>query len=239
MKYILILAVLIFLLIIVVQAVIYKKTIDKLKKDSRNDLILFSEQLEDMRHFKHDFKNMAFNLKMLIENNEYEKAKEFLDSMTESFEQISGNLIKYSDNPVIDAVLQKLSAKCRKDGIKFDAAVIVGNNLPLSLLNTSSVFSNLADNAYEAVKRQNNGEKFISFNSSLREKWLTISVTNSFDGKLAYSGSDIKTSKKDKNSHGLGLKSIQKTINSIDGAIFKAEPDMEEKVFVASVIFPR
>lgn len=198
-----------------------------------------AEQLQDLRIFKHDYKNMIFGLRALLNAGDYKNLAEYLTAIDSDFAKAYENFTAYSDNTLINAVLNRIAVKCREEDIPFEASVTVGKDLPMEDIDICTVFSNLADNAYEAVMRQTEGDKFISFSVSRREKWLIINVENSFNGEMSEKNGGFDTVKKDVFSHGLGLKSIKRIIESVPGAIFKAEPDTAEKVFHTSLIFPK
>lgn len=195
--------------------------------------------LEELRKFRHDYKNQLFGLAALLENGEYDRAKEYLSKLTGKIESQIKNKCSFSDNFLIDAVLQKLAFECEKEGITFDATVIAGADFPLCDLDICAVFGNLADNAFEAVMKQNTAKdlRFISFTTSRREKWLIITAENSYDGELAVDDSGaIVTSKADKEHHGIGLNSIKSTVEAAGGSV---QISAQDGIFAISLIFPR
>ena len=199
-----------------------------------------AKYLDEFRQFRHDYKNRLAGLKALLDSGEAERAKEYLSDVTEKFDVMREHTKTYSNNTLIDSVMQNLSARCTSAGVKFDASVIVGNEIPLSDMDICTVFYNIADNAYEAASKDYEGEKFVNFITSRRAKWLIITAENSFDGVLIKSKkNEIETSKNDDISHGIGLKNIKRIVESVPGATVKIEPNLEEKIFRISLIFPR
>lgn len=217
------------------------------KADSTdNKLLCFyqkqAKETSELRKFRHDYKNQLAGLQILIESQEYDRAKAYLQEITDNFSLACEKHKTYSDHPLIDAILQNLACKCENTNIVFDACVMVQDKLTLTDADICTVFSNLADNAYEAVARaENNDEKrFISFTSSMRAKWLIITVENSYDG-ISYTDSDgnyLTRKDNDNNLHGIGLNSIDSLISKVNGAQIRIQPDKENKVFSVSLIFP-
>lgn len=198
-----------------------------------------AKYLDEFRQFRHDYKNRLAGLKALLDIGDTERAKEYLADISEKFDVMRENTKTFSNNTLIDSIMQNLSVRCSKAGISFDAAVIVGNELPLSDIDICTIFYNLADNAYEAASKNYEGERFVNFITSRRAKWLIITAENSFDGILIKSKkNEIETSKSDDISHGIGLKSIKSIVESVPGATVRIEPDMEEHIFRISLIFP-
>lgn len=122
---------------------------------------------------------------------------------------------------------------------RFRAAYRSARRIPLGDPELCTVLSNLADNAFEAVQKVPEGERFITFTGSRRVKWLTITVENSYDGVLFTDRGSIVTRKEDRVMHGLGLKSICSIVDAVPGASVRIEPSPEEKIFRVTLFFPR
>ena len=198
-----------------------------------------AKTLEEMRRFRHDYKNQLSGLKVLIDSGEYERASEYLSAIAGRFDGMSKNTASYSDNMLADAVLQSLARRCESIGATFSGRLSIGNEIPLADPEFCTVLSNLADNAFEAVQKVSEGERFISFSGSRRVKWLTITAENSYDGIVYTDRDGIVTRKEDRVLHGLGLKSITAIVESVPGASIRIEPLPEEKIFRVTILFPR
>ena len=199
-----------------------------------------AKYLDEFRQFRHDYKNRLAGLKALIENGEAERAKEYLNDVSDTFDIMRAHTKTYSKNTLVDSVMQNLAARCENAGVTFNAEVVIGNELELSDMDLCTMFYNIADNAVEAASKEYGGEKFVHIFTSRRAKWLIITEENSFDGTLIMGkNNEIETLKTDEISHGIGLKNIKSIVEKIPGAFVKVEPNIEEKIFRISLIFPR
>lgn len=204
-----------------------------------NEIFETAKVLGELKKFRHDYKNQLFGIAALLENGEYDRAKKYVSELTDKVETSSSNKCSYSDNLLIDAVLQKLAFECEKEGVCFEAAVIAGADFPLSDIDICSVFGNVADNAFEAVLKQNadNKERFIRFTTSRREKWLIITAENSYDGDILFDENGVLcTSKTNKDNHGIGLSSVKSAVESVGGTVKLCA---EDGIFALSMVFPR
>jgi two-component system sensor histidine kinase AgrC len=228
----------------------YHATITHISETKRSDTrrreeryysyyITQAQTLEEMRRFRHDYKNMLSGLKVLIDSGEYKRASEYLSSIATRFDGMSKKSVSYSDNMLADAVLQNLARRCESAGVTFSGSLSISKEIPLGDPELCTVLSNLADNAFEAVQKVPEGERFITFSGSRRVKWLTITVENSYDGVLFTDRGSIVTRKEDRVMHGLGLKSICSIVESVPGASVRIEPSPEEKIFRVTLLFPR
>lgn len=197
-----------------------------------------AQTLEEMRRFRHDYKNQLAGLKVFIDSGEYERASEYLAGIATRFDGARSKTRAYSDNMLADAILQNLARRCEAESIAFEANVMIGSEIPLKDFDLCTVLCNLADNAFEAASRSKEN-RFITFTGSRRVKWLTLTAENSYDGVLLTDKSGIVTRKSDRASHGLGLKSIRAIVEAVPGASVRIEPNPTEKVFHISLIFPR
>ncbi len=228
----------------------YHATITHISETKRSDTrrreeryysyyITQAQTLEEMRRFRHDYKNMLSGLKVLIDSGEYKRASEYLSSIATRFDGMSKKSVSYSDNMLADAVLQNLARRCESAGVTFSGSLSISKEIPLGDPELCTVLSNLADNAFEAVQKVPEGERFITFSGSRRVKWLTITVENSYDGVLFTDRGSIVTRKEDRVMHGLGLKSICSIVDAVPGASVRIEPSPEEKIFRVTLLFPR
>lgn len=217
------------------------KRSDTRRREERyyNYYITQAQTLEEMRRFRHDYKNLLSGLKVLIDSGEYERASEYLSGIAARFDGMSKKSVSYSDNMLADAVLQSLARRCESAGVTFSGSLSIGKEIPLGDPELCTVLSNLADNAFEAVQKVPEGERFITFTGSRRVKWLTITVENSYDGVLFTDRGSIVTRKEDRVMHGLGLKSICSIVDAVPGASVRIEPSPEEKIFRVTLLFPR
>lgn len=208
---------------------------------SYQKLLKDAEYLKELRAFKHDFKNHIAGLKVLLDTGKYDEAREYLNSLEQMFFLIEKGEKSYSNNTLIDAILQNTAYRCKTEKIRFEAEVIVTENeLPLSQIDICSLFGNICDNAFEAQSGKNFSDAFMSFTTSRREKWIIITAENRYDGiTLKDTKGKITTSKDDKQNHGLGLDIIKRIVESVEGAKVLIEEDTEDKIFRISLVFPR
>ena len=202
-----------------------------------------AKKLEEIRRFKHDYKNKIFGLKTLLEAGEYSRAKEYLNTMEDEFVSVSSQskITSFSDNIIVDAVLQNLASNCQNNGIEFYFSATVTDSLKaFSDNDICNLFCNLANNAFEATNKYTGTPKSISVLTGIREKWLVITIENTFDGKLnVEEDGTILTSKTDKDNHGFGIKSIKEILQKVPGSVYKTEPIYEENIFKTLIFIPR
>lgn len=78
-----------------------------------------------------------------------------------------------------------------------------------------AILGNLMDNAITAAAKSN--DKKISLETTLRNGYSVIIISNSCDSAHMIQGGQLVTSKDDKKLHGFGLKSVAKTLKRYNG----------------------
>lgn len=160
-------------------------------------------------------------------------SKEDVESLQEKI-SIYDNLIS-TDNNTLNIVLNEKSLYCEKHGVQLSLSAAYSNFDFMSKMDIYSLFTNILDNAIEAVMKLPVEKRIISLSVRKVGAMLSVHSDNSFDGELMFDGVNIITNKKDKTSHGYGLMSIRRIVDKYDGAINLKTND---NVFVIDIILP-
>lgn len=178
-------------------------------------LEIISQSQENLREFRHNIKNHVISLKTLIENKDNMAAVEYLDNVFNSI-SFSEEYSK-SGNFEIDSIINYKLNKANLCGIKTDFSINVPEKLNIRPFDLSVILGNLLDNAIEAAERCR--EKTIKLSMDFDRNVLFVSVSNSYDGTLNYDNGKLITTKDDKENHGLGLSSVQRSLEKYNGAM--------------------
>ena len=192
-----------------------------------------NEVNEEMKKARHDMKKHLGNILYMIENNQKEKAKEYISRLTDAISTTKQNL--YSGNYIIDAILNKHTVLCKSKDIKLELAVDEIPNLDTNPIDISAILDNLLDNAIEAVEALRISEQRIEVKLFLYKNNLTVVVKNPYENKLKMEAGYIHTSKAEQEEHGYGLKSVESAVER-NGGVFNCYAKEEE--FIAVVMLP-
>ncbi len=148
-----------------------------------------------------------------------------------------------SDNDLLNAIVARYYVKCTAENIAFNTDI--RRNVVNFMQNEdiTSLFCNLLDNAFEAccgledsyidlhIDNQPDSQCTIL---KLSNSCITSPISNASSGnKTAFE--PIPTTKANKKSHGLGLKSIKATVDKYNGSI-KYDYNDEDKLFTISIL---
>ncbi|MEF9919960.1 MAG: GHKL domain-containing protein [Erysipelotrichaceae bacterium] len=193
-----------------------------------------AKYLKELRRLKHDYGNQIKGLKYLIDNNDFEQVKIYIDDLNKNISQLKSFYNKFSDNILVDAILQEANSKAISANVEFSAQVIL-NGLSLSGLELCTLFSNILNNAIEATQIVNDGKGFIKVSSYKKGNLLIINQSNSFVGKLKKKGDVYLTTKEDTIQHGIGIETMRQIVSDHDG-IFEINVDETNMVFQLTII---
>lgn len=130
------------------------------------------------------------------------------------------NEIVVTDNQVLNIILQEKWFYCKKHNIKLTTNVNPNAFSKVSNTDLYILLGNILDNAIEAVmKIQDKEQRVISVEITSKNSLSSIRCDNYYVGNLEYDkeSKSFITSKSDKVSHGLGIKSIELLAHKYQG----------------------
>lgn len=171
---------------------------------------ILEKQNEDLRIYAHDTKNHLNAIHNLNSNPEID---EYLTKMISNLKNCSS--ICHSGNHMLDVIISKYATECEMKNINFGFDVCVTNLKCVKNNDLVTILSNALDNAIEAAEKSLN--KTINIATDHINTYDVVTITNSCDTPPKIKGNDLETTKKNKNIHGLGIKSIQKVLKQYNG----------------------
>lgn len=176
----------------------------------QESMVALEANFRRQRRSAHEFEHHLQVLRDLLERDEVEAARDYLDRLKKnrSIQVISVS----SNHPVIDVILNQKYQTARENEIKMQIKV---NDLSALTIPTDSLvvmLTNLLDNAIEACRRIDSYREI--FCSILYEDGLYISIRNT-SGPVQTVDGKIPTSKQDSLSHGFGLMSVSYVLDQL------------------------
>lgn len=157
----------------------------------------------------HDFKHKIMNLITLVDKNDLQGIKQYLETENEL---LSKKLFYYkTGNDTVDTILNIKQKIAEKSGITFIINAEIPENSTISSADFSSILGNLLDNAIEASEKEE--EPFIEVNIKPVKSYLIINILNKYTGSKNYS----ETTKNERHLHGIGINSVKQTVKKYSG----------------------
>lgn len=195
--------------------------------------LMVKESQEKMRQVYHDMNNHMENIKSL--KNSSEDVNKYINNIEDEIKE-SKNIYN-TGNVLLDIIFYEKSKVCMESNIDFNVGIDFSKCDFIEMIDISSIFSNLIDNAIEACNKidDDNIEKYITIKSTFIKGYYVVRCENSKTNKVIIKNNKIFTSKKDKFLHGIGIDSIKSSIKKYNGEL--KIKDSEHK-FIATIHIP-
>lgn len=188
--------------------------------DQLKNYMLQAGYIDKFRRFRYDYSNRMKGLAYLLDWGMDDEIKDYIRTMSSQMDMEVSACQQYSNNSLVDAILQDASVRSRWCGIDFQAMVDIRNNFQLTDLEICTVFSNILDNALEAAFRSPEQERFIELRSNIKGNWQAVTCRNSYVGTLQpLAGGGYRTTKEDSDGHGFGLRKISEIVEGKGGIV--------------------
>ena len=189
---------------------------------------ILEKQNQDLMIFAHDAKNHLSAIKSLNDNPQID---EYINKMNESLATYSK--ISHSGNHTLDVIINKYITECEIKDVKFTFDIRLKNLEYVEDYDLVTILGNLLDNALESAEKSEKRE--VSLSTDYRNTYDILIITNSCDVAPKLVNKRLSTTKKDKTFHGVGLKSVSKTLKKYKGD-YDWEYDPKNNVFTSTVM---
>lgn len=196
-------------------------------KEQQHRGLLLAEHQQKLSRQRHDLRHHLTVLRELADEDP-DKLKDYLDTLMDN---IPSARKSFCENDAVNSIISHYNTICKANDIDFSVSLAVPDqNKHISDGDLCAIFGNLVENAVEACCRQTTGSRFIKLSSQVHRNFLTITMDNSFDGKIEIEGNRFRSSKRD--DFGIGIASIKSIAQNARG---DADFKQEGNVFLSSV----
>lgn len=192
---------------------------------------LLEKKNETMNIMAHDYKNSLLTIADISDSNEI---KEYINNMVGEIKNY--NQIAKTKNRILDVILSKYTDLCNNKNIKFETDIMTDNLSFINSYDISLLFNNILDNAVEAASISCEKYIHLEITNSLNS-YHKIIVSNSCDLEPKTNKGKLITSKKNKDAHGFGTKSIKKVVSKYGGEM-QWEYNSAINQFKLIILFP-
>lgn len=187
------------------------------------------EEHRNIRRLYHDMKNKL----MILEAGEGEN-REDIESYVRSTEEKLESMRKFyhTGNPVLDSILFDSRRICENRGITLDVEIEEDSLNFLAEDDMNAIFVNAIMNSIEACEKIEGGDREIRIRAGRNKEDVMLYFRNTAPED---EGGGLKTGKKDKKLHGIGLSSIREAAEKYRGYVSVTR---EKGTFQLAMLFP-
>lgn len=191
---------------------------------------LLQKSQEDTRKFQHDLRNRMQVIEDMAEKKEWDELKRYVSQVAEKSKTI--DLYSQTGNLALDSIINCKLDEAKEKGIEVNSVITLPGEIITDEDDMIVIVGNLLDNAMEAaekVKKDSYIQAFLRY----EEGCLYLRVENSYDGIIKEGKDGFLTRKKEKELHGLGIRSVQDSVTKYQGEM---EFSHDEKKFCVDVM---
>lgn len=213
----------------------YEQKIEK--EEFYNRLKIYSKQLDVQKvsnqminQLRHDMKFHLRELQYLAIQDQKVKLLEYIEEMKKHMTNTDEFVA--SGNKDIDGTLNSLLQKAKQNLHDVELSVSIPENLEIHNYLFNVVFGNLLENAIEAAL--NTETKYLKVNIRVKQSILYIKIENSYSGEVTIKNKKFLTSKRETEEHGIGLESVKRMVNEMNGML---EIKENNNIFIVRIMF--
>ncbi|MGX4598328.1 ATP-binding protein [Faecalimicrobium sp. JNUCC 81] len=160
----------------------------------------------------HDLKNHLLCINNIDTNENASKYSMELEKEIEKIEYIYN-----TKNDILDIILKEKNDICIDNNIDFFADINFEKCNFVQMIDVCSIFSNILDNAMEACLKIKDSERKIYIRGTIVKNYFVLKSVNSKINDIKTDDNNIISSKTDRDFHGIGLKSVENSLNKYNG----------------------
>ena len=205
--------------------------IAKIREEHMEQFIKTSEaQYDSIRKLKHDIKDQLLSIYELIAHNEIEEAKSFISKTNKIID--TETYVK-TNSTIANAIINSKLTTASTLGIKVSCITVSDFN-GIDEVDLCELLGNILENAITACNEMpSDSSRFIYLEIGKENNIFTFLVKNSLQQSVIEKNPQLRTSKSDKENHGLGIAIIKDVVCKYNGRLDYYEIDNS---FCCSVI---
>lgn len=185
--------------------------------DSTEYYKMLSIQNENRNILIHNIRGHLYTIATLAEQNQQSEITDYINNLIQTSSLQSSDTLQLCKNETLNAILCRYKEECKNQRIDFRTDIRDGCIDFMTANDLTALFCNLLDNAVESAACISNS--FIELNIMRQENapYIILSMINSCSRNPIDAHGKLPSHKKDKLHHGLGIKSIRRTIENYGG----------------------
>lgn len=141
---------------------------------TRNEMMEKSQK--ELYAMKKDFEQRMEEINNHLQAGNIKEKDRQLEAFQEVLENTRPNV--YCNHVIANAILNEKNKECEKLGFSIDMDLLIPRKVSIEPLHMCSIFSNLLDNAIEAVSKLKEQERKIKLAAEVKGNYLMIKVEN-------------------------------------------------------------
>lgn len=191
-----------------------------------------SGQMNEIREMKHDVRHFVGAASRLAEEGRLDDLRSFLNEYNEKTEM--DQLPVFCENVIANSIIGYYYLRAKESGIQYESKCRIDYRVVMRDSDLCILLGNALENAIDACQKMKKTEiRMISMEAGSKNGQFLLKFRNTYRGKLSVRDGHYISSKAEK-SHGLGIKNMEKVVESY-GGFMKIEHDEKEFTLLAAI----
>lgn len=185
------------------------------------------ENDKKIRAIRHDMKHHMREIGVMADNGNINDIKAYIKEFVDDVKK--SETVYNTGNVMLDGILNYYVSIFKQKSIKYEIKVVIPENLEMNMYDMNIVFGNLFDNVIENVVESDN--PLVVVDIKYLRHILSISIANTYDGKIKKIDGVLFSRKNDK--HGYGLGNVRRIAEKYNGNV---KVEYNYSMFIAGVV---
>lgn len=169
---------------------------------------LISEQkhnIDTIRKIQHEYRNNLSTINALLKNDNIDEAKNMLNKILNISADVTSSIRNTS---FFEIIVNYKFLEAKSKDIKTSYSIDIPRDIPIDNYYIGIILNNALNNALDACMNVDIPLRYIKCKIFLKGNYINFYFENSCANNFIEENGDLMTTKKDKNSHGFGIKNI-------------------------------
>ena len=177
-----------------------------------------AENNEHILEMHHEIRHHMNALSAYLKQEDYAGARQYTQKFTEEAEQLP--FVTYTANALVNSILLEFAERASRYKAIVEYSIIIGRKLNMEDIDLCRMLTNILENAVEGCQKVSEGQRIIRLNLHSKGNFLFIKCENSCnEDNLRITNGKYKSSKKNSDRHGYGLKIINGIAEKYNGIL--------------------
>lgn len=184
--------------------------------------------------FMHDMHHYLKQIGACAKGHEVEEITKIVEDLQIEF--FSDNGKEICANRLLNVIFNDFKEEAAKQNVNTEIFVEEGFKIEYVIgTDMIAIFGNLLENALEAAGKCDEGKVYVKLFMQNDGLFSVIRIQNNYEGRILSDGENILTIKEKKEEHGMGLKSVRKTVQKYGGFM---KTEYKNQTYTTVLILP-
>jgi len=189
-----------------------------------------SDSIAQTRQARHDLRHHLNAIAGMVQADDKESLQQYLAQYGQTLPNSEDAF--YTGNYTADMIVGHYLSAAKQNGIRVDFSLHIPEDCFVRDTDLCVLMGNCLENAIEACRKLPEEKRCLRVESAVKNKYLAITIANSYDGNTSMQGSTYLSDKRGRLNVGIGLESVEAVVRNYNGEMKIQEEDGVYTVYI-------